>query len=214
MLRGDDGEFWLEPVAVSPEEEQVRLEVRLADAGAEGRTTAGLYRNSMLGRPHLVFRRSVEQPQLEIGAAGRTRRRRKKKRKLERNCGTRGENPPTPFSPSTSSAQPFIASLLLVSRDSFSSSFFPFLFFPLSSILPSLGFFARLLSILDFFLFRQGPGRKATISRARLSDSFFSCSTCRTVRSHADKILRNFNAKEKNFRYNDEIYYRLRVKGN
>ncbi|XP_043584459.1 A disintegrin and metalloproteinase with thrombospondin motifs 7-like isoform X4 [Bombus pyrosoma] len=89
MLRGDDGEFWLEPVAVSPEEEQVRLEVRLEDAGAEGRTTAGLYRNSVLGRPHLVFRRSVEQPQLEIGAAGRTRRRRKKKRKLERNCGTR-----------------------------------------------------------------------------------------------------------------------------
>lgn len=87
-------------------------------------------------------------------------------------------------------------------------------FFLLSSILPSLGFFARLLSILDFFLFRQGPGPKATISRARLSDSFFSCSTCWTARSYADKILRNFNAKEKNFRYDDEIYYRLRVKGN
>ncbi|OAD60301.1 A disintegrin and metalloproteinase with thrombospondin motifs 7 [Eufriesea mexicana] len=89
MLRGDHGEFWLEPVAVSPEEERVRLEERLEDAGAEGRATAGLYRNSLLGRPHLVFRRSAEQPQLEIGAAGRSRRRRKKKRKLERNCGTR-----------------------------------------------------------------------------------------------------------------------------
>lgn len=100
MLRGDHGEFWLEPVALSPEEERVRLEEeRLEDAGAEGRGAAGLYRNSVPGRPHLVFRRSVEQPQLEIGAAGRARRRRKKKKKLERNCGTRGENPPTPFSP-------------------------------------------------------------------------------------------------------------------
>lgn len=100
MLRGDHGEFWLEPVALSPEEERVRLEEeRLEDAGAEGRGAAGLYRNSVLGRPHLVFRRSVEQPQLEIGAASRARRRRKKKKKLERNCGTRGENPPTPFSP-------------------------------------------------------------------------------------------------------------------
>ncbi|XP_043799822.1 A disintegrin and metalloproteinase with thrombospondin motifs 7-like isoform X3 [Apis laboriosa] len=90
MLRGDHGEFWLEPVALSPEEERVRLEEeRLEDAGAEGRGAAGLYRNSVLGRPHLVFRRSVEQPQLEIGAAGRARRRRKKKKKLERNCGTR-----------------------------------------------------------------------------------------------------------------------------
>ncbi|XP_076664093.1 A disintegrin and metalloproteinase with thrombospondin motifs 7 isoform X2 [Andrena cerasifolii] len=89
MLRGEHGEFWLEPVAVSPEEERVRLEERLEDAGAEGRSSAGLHRKSTLGRPHLVFRRSAEQPQLEIGAAGRTRRRRKKKRKLERNCGTR-----------------------------------------------------------------------------------------------------------------------------
>lgn len=90
MLRGDHGEFWLEPVALSPEEERVRLEEeRLEDAGAEGRGAAGLYRNSVLGRPHLVFRRSVEQPQLEIGAASRARRRRKKKKKLERNCGTR-----------------------------------------------------------------------------------------------------------------------------
>ncbi|XP_076227751.1 A disintegrin and metalloproteinase with thrombospondin motifs 7 isoform X1 [Nomia melanderi] len=91
MLRGEHGEFWLEPVAVSPEEERVSLEERLEDAGAEGRASAGLHRklHSLAGRPHLVFRRSVEQPQLEIGAAGRTRRRRKKKRKLERNCGTR-----------------------------------------------------------------------------------------------------------------------------
>lgn len=159
MLRGDDGEFWLEPVAVSPEEEQVRLEVRLEDAGAESRATAGLYRNSVLGRPHLVFRRSVEQPQLEIGAVGRTRRRRKKKRKLERNCGTRGENPPTPFSPSTSSAQPFIASLLLVSRDSFSSSsFFPFLFSPFVD--PSIPWFLRSTTFDSRFLFV--PARTGT----------------------------------------------------
>nr|XP_012140613.1 PREDICTED: A disintegrin and metalloproteinase with thrombospondin motifs 7-like isoform X5 [Megachile rotundata] len=90
MLRGDNGEFWLEPVAVSPEEERVGLEERLEeDAGAEGRSLDGVHRNSLVGRPHLVFRRSIEQPQLEIGAAGGTRRRRKKKRKLERNCGTR-----------------------------------------------------------------------------------------------------------------------------
>lgn len=96
MLHGEHGQFWLEPVAVSPEEERERLE----DAGAEGRSSAEPHRKSAspLGRPHLVFRRSADQPQLEIGsaAAGRTRRRRKKKRKLERNCGTRGENLPTP----------------------------------------------------------------------------------------------------------------------
>ncbi|XP_076620762.1 A disintegrin and metalloproteinase with thrombospondin motifs 7 isoform X1 [Colletes latitarsis] len=93
MLRGEHGEFWLEPVAVSPEEERVGLEERLEDAGAEERSPGGRERklHSLVGRPHLVFRRSAEQPQLEIGAAatGRTRRRRKKKRKLERNCGTR-----------------------------------------------------------------------------------------------------------------------------
>ncbi|XP_076178913.1 A disintegrin and metalloproteinase with thrombospondin motifs 7 isoform X3 [Ptiloglossa arizonensis] len=37
MLRSEYGEFWLEPVAVSPEEERVSLEERLKDAGAEDR---------------------------------------------------------------------------------------------------------------------------------------------------------------------------------
>ena len=126
MLRGDHGEFWLEPVAVSPEEERVRLDVRLEDAGAE------LYRKLALGRPHLVFRRSVEQPQLEIGAAGRTRRRRKKKRKLERNCGTRGENPPTPFLLALSTlafVHPASASSLSSFFLSFFFSFILFLYF-------------------------------------------------------------------------------------
>lgn len=151
MLRGDHGEFWLEPVALSPEEERVRLEEeRLEDAGAEGRGAAGLYRNSVLGRPHLVFRRSVEQPQLEIGAAGRARRRRKKKKKLERNCGTRGENPPTPFSPFT---LPVPSPLPL----SFYSQPFPFFssFFPLlDSSRPS-----ALRSILGFLLSPLWKGR-------------------------------------------------------
>lgn len=164
MLRGEHGEFWLEPVAVSPEEERVRLEERLEDAGAEGRSSAGLHRKSTLGRPHLVFRRSAEQPQLEIGAAGRTRRRRKKKRKLERNCGTRGENLPTPF------------------------FFFFFFFFYLHHSL-SL-FYADSLRHLPFcpppfdprarFLSvpfcAQTTRRKVTISRVCLTS--FSCSTC------------------------------------
>lgn len=132
MLRGEHGEFWLEPVAVSPEEEGARVEERLEeDAGAEGRSLDGLHRNSLAGRPHLVFRRSVEQPQLEIGAAGRTRRRRKKKRKLERNCGTRGENPPTPFSFSTLS---YLSERMLLFF-SFTYSFFfePLRFFRFSA---------------------------------------------------------------------------------
>lgn len=185
MLRGDHGEFWLEPVALSPEEERVRLEEeRLEDAGAEGRGAAGLYRNSVLGRPHLVFRRSVEQPQLEIGAAGRARRRRKKKKKLERNCGTRGENPPTPFSP-----LPALPGLLS-SPTFFSLLAFPplFVFPPLSPPSPprffsSLGFCARLpvRSLLSFYLpFGRGGEMdgEATISGyVRLSDSFFPRST-------------------------------------
>lgn len=152
MLRGDHGEFWLEPVALSPEEERVRLEEeRLEDAGAEGRGAAGLYRNSVLGRPHLVFRRSVEQPQLEIGAAGRARRRRKKKKKLERNCGTRGENPPTPFSP-----LPALPGLLS-SPTFFSLLAFPPLFVFSSPSLPLLDSSRRFLrpaprSILAFLL--------------------------------------------------------------
>lgn len=193
MLRGDHGEFWLEPVAVSPEEERVRLEVRLEDAGA------GLYRNSVLGRPHLVFRRSVEQPQLEIGATGRARRRRKKKRKLERNCGTRGENPPTPFS-LTLSTQAFVTPfqpppfpLSFILFLSFSLPFLPFRFI-------FFVFFRRFLRLswspfrvgpLDSrFLFssRKGPGRETTISRARLT-LFFPVLLAGAVRSYADKIL-------------------------
>lgn len=188
MLRGDHGEFWLEPVALSPEEERVRLEEeRLEDAGAEGRGAAGLYRNSVLGRPHLVFRRSVEQPQLEIGAAGRARRRRKKKKKLERNCGTRGENPPTPFSPFTLPA-------LLSSPSFFLLLAFPFLFVfppPPPRFFSSLGFCARLSVrfLVSFYLpFGRGGGTdgEATISGyVRLSDSFsfsfYSKQTSRVV---------------------------------
>ncbi|XP_026670951.1 A disintegrin and metalloproteinase with thrombospondin motifs 12-like isoform X2 [Ceratina calcarata] len=85
VLHGDHGEFWLEPVAVSPEEEERQRErVRVEDADADTHRNSN---STSLGRPHLVFRRSIaEQPQLEIG---RAKRRRKKKRKLERNCGTR-----------------------------------------------------------------------------------------------------------------------------
>jgi len=94
MLHGDHGEFWLEPVAVSLEEKHGMSadEATSGDLGAGIRTS--VYGGPTAGRPHLVFRRSVEQRQrqFEIGAGGRTKRRRKKKRKQERNCGTRGEN--------------------------------------------------------------------------------------------------------------------------
>lgn len=92
MLRGDHGEFWLEPV-VSLEEKHGTDDETTVDLGAGARSS--VYRNSSAGRPHLIFRRSAEQQQrqFEIGAGGgRSRRRRKKKRKQERNCGTRGEN--------------------------------------------------------------------------------------------------------------------------
>lgn len=97
MLRGDHGEFWLEPVAVSLEEKRGTSsadEMTTDDLGAGARSSVCKGSTVPEGRPHLVFRRSAEQQQqqIEIGAGGRSRRRRKKKRKQERNCGTRGEN--------------------------------------------------------------------------------------------------------------------------
>lgn len=97
MLRGDHGEFWLEPVAVSLEEKRGTSsadEMTTDDLGAGARSSVCKGPTVPGGRPHLVFRRSAEQQQqqIEIGAGGRSRRRRKKKRKQERNCGTRGEN--------------------------------------------------------------------------------------------------------------------------
>ncbi|XP_012218782.1 A disintegrin and metalloproteinase with thrombospondin motifs 7 isoform X4 [Linepithema humile] len=96
MLRGDHGEFWLEPVAVSLEEKRGTSSVDEATTndlvGAGARSS--IHGVPAAGRPHLIFRRSAEQQQqqqqLEIVAGGgRSRRRRKKKRKQERNCGTR-----------------------------------------------------------------------------------------------------------------------------
>lgn len=185
MLRGDHGEFWLEPVALSPEEERVRLEEeRLEDAGAEGRGAAGLYRNSVLGRPHLVFRRSVEQPQLEIGAAGRARRRRKKKKKLERNCGTRGENPPTPFSPFTLPA-------LLSSPSFFLLLAFPFLFVfpppPLDSSRPSVSALGSPFdSWFPFISSLEGEGER---TERRLLAVMYVCPTLFLSRSTRNKRL-------------------------
>jgi len=93
MLRGDHGEFWLEPVAVSTDNQTATA----GDLGAADRAVVSMYGGPTgpAGRPHLVFRRSAEQQQqqIEIGAGGRSKRRRKKKRKQERNCGTRGEKP-------------------------------------------------------------------------------------------------------------------------
>ncbi|GAB1865490.1 A disintegrin and metalloproteinase with thrombospondin motifs 7-like isoform X1 [Camponotus japonicus] len=94
MLRGDHGEFWLEPVAVSLEEKRGTSsadEMTTDDLGAGARSSVCKGPTVPGGRPHLVFRRSAEQQQqqIEIGAGGRSRRRRKKKRKQERNCGTR-----------------------------------------------------------------------------------------------------------------------------
>ncbi|KAG7204371.1 hypothetical protein KM043_004815 [Ampulex compressa] len=86
MLRGEDGEFWVEPVAGAldreggpsgADRENSSRPARRAEAGA------------LTGRAHLVFRRSADQQKLKIPAGGRARRRRKKKRKQERNCGTR-----------------------------------------------------------------------------------------------------------------------------
>ncbi|XP_032687122.1 A disintegrin and metalloproteinase with thrombospondin motifs 7-like isoform X2 [Odontomachus brunneus] len=91
MLRGDHGEFWLEPVAVSLEEKRgTSPDETAGDLGAGG-ARSSVYQAPTAGRPHLVFRRSAEQRQrqLKIGAGGRSKRRRKKKRRQERNCGTR-----------------------------------------------------------------------------------------------------------------------------
>lgn len=132
MLRGDDGEFWLEPVAVSLDDGTTTT---TGDLGAGTRATS-MYGGPTgpAGRPHLVFRRSAEQQrqQFEIGAGGRSKRRRKKKRKQERNCGTRGENsrPPTP-----SSCSFFLAcsSFRTSSRSIYFSDFLsPFLYLSLS----------------------------------------------------------------------------------
>lgn len=113
MLRGDHGEFWLEPVAVSLEEKPgTSPDETAGDLGAGG-ARSSVYQAPTAGRPHLVFRRSAEQrqQQLKIGADGRSKRRRKKKRRQERNCGTRGENRPqhlllVPLSPARPASAP------------------------------------------------------------------------------------------------------------
>ncbi|XP_063991200.1 A disintegrin and metalloproteinase with thrombospondin motifs 7-like isoform X2 [Diachasmimorpha longicaudata] len=78
VLRGDHGEFWVEPADYAYQN----------DTSGKGRQVGEyLYEKNVSlgsGRPHLVFRRSTA---VEIGA--RRRRRRKKKKKHEKNCGTR-----------------------------------------------------------------------------------------------------------------------------
>ncbi|XP_046737583.1 A disintegrin and metalloproteinase with thrombospondin motifs 7 [Diprion similis] len=76
VLRGDHGEFWMEPVAVGSGGWE-------ASAHATTSTAAS-------GRPHLVFRRSNPAPaSSEVGAKAGQRRRKKRKKKHEKNCGTR-----------------------------------------------------------------------------------------------------------------------------
>ncbi|XP_043277591.1 A disintegrin and metalloproteinase with thrombospondin motifs 7-like isoform X2 [Venturia canescens] len=117
VLRGDHGEFWLEPVASEPSTKEVKEDEKITssrfqerirrrkercvdrvdqcenttknDPGAETRYAYAGNPTSLTsaGRPHLVFRRSATSAAVEIGAA--RKKRRKKKRKHERNCGTR-----------------------------------------------------------------------------------------------------------------------------
>ncbi|KAK0156878.1 hypothetical protein PV328_012174, partial [Microctonus aethiopoides] len=85
VLRGDHGEFWLEPVTMDKtgEGNGTRTGKQVVVGRYAYATNASLA--STGGRPHLVFRRSAA---VDIGA-GQRRRRKKKKKKYERNCGTR-----------------------------------------------------------------------------------------------------------------------------
>ncbi|KAK0181582.1 hypothetical protein PV327_003855 [Microctonus hyperodae] len=84
VLRGDHGEFWLEPVTMDKtgEGNGTRTGKQVVVGRYAYATNASL---ASTGRPHLVFRRSAA---VDIGA-GQRRRRKKKKKKYERNCGTR-----------------------------------------------------------------------------------------------------------------------------
>ncbi|XP_044017259.1 A disintegrin and metalloproteinase with thrombospondin motifs 12-like isoform X2 [Aphidius gifuensis] len=81
VLRGDHGEFWLEPVDESFTGVTSKRSTRQVDTE---RYTNSKNASSMSGRPHFVFRRSTA---VEIGADRGRRRKRKKKQGI--NCGTR-----------------------------------------------------------------------------------------------------------------------------
>ncbi|XP_034943192.1 A disintegrin and metalloproteinase with thrombospondin motifs 7 isoform X2 [Chelonus insularis] len=80
VLRGEHGEFWLEPVKNEPGEGNGARTGKEVDSERYAYATNASVAS---GRPHLVFRRSTA---VEVGAG---QRRRRKKKKYERNCGTR-----------------------------------------------------------------------------------------------------------------------------